>query len=257
MNRPPESASIVAPAIAAAAGGRAGTCMIAAPSLIVGRLRGEPGEHRDDVGAVRLRGPDRVEPGRLGGLDDLDRLVALGTDPPVAEVETQLHVARHGRRSLPRVDLEETAALAAGDPDPVGADGDALECSSRGRASRPISACSGSIGCTIAVRARDPDRVRSRTTMPCGSVAHAGDGVAPLAGLPHRIAAPRRPSVAVTQTTPVVLDRPPCGPPATSIGVPRSPVAGSTSMSAPVHGSPPSPARRPRVGAGPRPRARG
>ena len=33
--RPPESLSIVAPAIAAAAGGRAGTCMIAAPSLIV------------------------------------------------------------------------------------------------------------------------------------------------------------------------------------------------------------------------------
>ena len=35
MKRPPDSASIVAPAIAAAAGGRAGTCMIAAPSLIV------------------------------------------------------------------------------------------------------------------------------------------------------------------------------------------------------------------------------
>jgi hypothetical protein len=35
MNRPPESWSSVAPAIAAAAGGRAGTCMIAAPSLIV------------------------------------------------------------------------------------------------------------------------------------------------------------------------------------------------------------------------------
>ena len=35
MKRPPESLSIVAPAIAAAAGGRAGTCMIAAPSLIV------------------------------------------------------------------------------------------------------------------------------------------------------------------------------------------------------------------------------
>ena len=33
MKRPPESASIVAPAIAAAAGGRAGTCMIAAPRL--------------------------------------------------------------------------------------------------------------------------------------------------------------------------------------------------------------------------------
>src|SRR6185437_17076015 len=33
--RPPESLSIVAPAIAAAAGGRAGTCMIAAPRLIV------------------------------------------------------------------------------------------------------------------------------------------------------------------------------------------------------------------------------
>ena len=35
MKRPPESASIVQPAIAAAAGARAGTCMIAAPSLIV------------------------------------------------------------------------------------------------------------------------------------------------------------------------------------------------------------------------------
>jgi hypothetical protein len=34
MKRPPESASIVAPAIAAAAGGRAGTWRIAAPSLI-------------------------------------------------------------------------------------------------------------------------------------------------------------------------------------------------------------------------------
>ena len=35
MKRPPDSASIVHPAIAAAAGARAGTCMIAAPSLIV------------------------------------------------------------------------------------------------------------------------------------------------------------------------------------------------------------------------------
>jgi len=35
MKRPPDSPSIVQPAIAAAAGGRAGTCMIAAPSLIV------------------------------------------------------------------------------------------------------------------------------------------------------------------------------------------------------------------------------
>ncbi len=35
MNRPPDSASIVHPAIAAAAGARAGTCMIAAPSWIV------------------------------------------------------------------------------------------------------------------------------------------------------------------------------------------------------------------------------
>ena len=34
MNRPPDSASIVQPAIAAAAGARAGTCMIAAPSRI-------------------------------------------------------------------------------------------------------------------------------------------------------------------------------------------------------------------------------
>jgi hypothetical protein len=35
MKRPPESASIVTPAMAAAAGARAGTCMIAPPSLIV------------------------------------------------------------------------------------------------------------------------------------------------------------------------------------------------------------------------------
>ena len=35
MKRPPERASIVQPAIAAAAGARAGTCMIAPPSLIV------------------------------------------------------------------------------------------------------------------------------------------------------------------------------------------------------------------------------
>ena len=35
MKRPPESASIVTPAIAAAAGCRAGTCRIAAPSWIV------------------------------------------------------------------------------------------------------------------------------------------------------------------------------------------------------------------------------
>ena len=34
MKRPPDSASIVHPAIAAAAGARAGTCMIDAPSLI-------------------------------------------------------------------------------------------------------------------------------------------------------------------------------------------------------------------------------
>jgi hypothetical protein len=35
MKRPPERASIVQPAIAAAAGGRAGTWRIAAPRLIV------------------------------------------------------------------------------------------------------------------------------------------------------------------------------------------------------------------------------
>src|SRR6266545_2899533 len=35
MNRPPDNASIVQPAIAAAAGARAGTCMIAPPSWMV------------------------------------------------------------------------------------------------------------------------------------------------------------------------------------------------------------------------------
>ena len=40
-------------------------------------LRGEPGEDGDDVGAVALGDPDRLEPVRLGRADEIDRLLAL------------------------------------------------------------------------------------------------------------------------------------------------------------------------------------
>ena len=60
------------------------------------RLRGEPGEHADHVGAVGLGGPDRLEAGRLGRLHDLDGILARRADSPVAEVEAQLQIsARH------------------------------------------------------------------------------------------------------------------------------------------------------------------
>ena len=96
MKRPPESMSIVAPAIAAAAGGRAGTCMIAAPSLIVSVCGASQLEHRDDVGAVALGHPDRLESVRLGRLDQIDRFLPLRADPPVPEVDPKLRCHRAG-----------------------------------------------------------------------------------------------------------------------------------------------------------------
>ena len=90
MNRPPDSASIVQPAIAAAAGGPGRHLHDRPAELDRLGLGGEPGEHADHVGAVGLRHPDRVEAGALGGPDGLYRLLALGADAPVAEVEPQL-----------------------------------------------------------------------------------------------------------------------------------------------------------------------
>ena len=50
----------------------------------------EPGQHADHVGAVGLGHPDRLVAAALRVAHDLDRVLALGADPPVAEVETQL-----------------------------------------------------------------------------------------------------------------------------------------------------------------------
>ena len=96
MKRPPESASIVTPAIAAAAGWPGRHLEDRGAELDRLGLRRQVGEHADRVGAVGLRRPDRVVAGALGGLDDLDGLVALGADPPVAEVESELQ--RHRPR---------------------------------------------------------------------------------------------------------------------------------------------------------------
>ena len=59
------------------------------------RLRREPGEDADDVGAVGLGGPDRLEAGPLGRLDDLDGLLPGRADSPVSEVQSKLQ--RHVR----------------------------------------------------------------------------------------------------------------------------------------------------------------
>ncbi len=52
-------------------------------------LRGQPAEHGDDVGAVALGDPDGVEPVRLRRPDEVDRLLALRPDSPIAEVDVQ------------------------------------------------------------------------------------------------------------------------------------------------------------------------
>ena len=95
MKRPPESLSIVAPAIAAAAGRPRRHLHDRGAELDRLGLRRQPGEHADHVGAVGLGRPDRLEAGALGRLHDLEGLLAGGADAPVAEVESELQIARH------------------------------------------------------------------------------------------------------------------------------------------------------------------
>ena len=64
------------------------------------RLRGQPGEHADHVGAVGLGRPDRLEAGLLGGLHDLQGLLAGRADAPVAEVQAQLQISLAIGRNL-------------------------------------------------------------------------------------------------------------------------------------------------------------
>src|SRR3954453_13652880 len=56
-------------------------------------LRCDPGEHGRGVRAVGLRGPDRVEPGRLRLLYELDLLAGGQPEAPVANAYAQLHAA--------------------------------------------------------------------------------------------------------------------------------------------------------------------
>src|SRR5262249_44412614 len=77
-------------------------------------LRRQPGEHADHVGAVGLGRPDRLEAGRLGGLHDLDRVVASGADAPVAEVESEFE--RHPPGTLLNVGMASKAPTSTGAP---------------------------------------------------------------------------------------------------------------------------------------------
>ena len=99
MKRPPERWSIVIAAIAAAAGWRADICMIAVPSRTFLVCEPHQASGVEHVGAVGLRGPDRVEPEPVGlG----DRLLDAGRRPgaPVAGVEPQLEVRSHQAGTL-------------------------------------------------------------------------------------------------------------------------------------------------------------
>ena len=92
--RPPESRSSVTAVIAAFAGERPGSCMIAVPSFDRRRLRAEPGERRDRIDAPRLRRPGRVvaEPLRLAR--QLDQLQRARAGLRVPHVEAELHRVR-------------------------------------------------------------------------------------------------------------------------------------------------------------------
>ena len=92
--RPPESWSSVAAVIAVIAGERPGIWKIAEPSLIVVGLPGEPAEDRRRVGAVGLRGPDRVVAEPLGLAHELELLLRAEAEAPVADVHAELHRLR-------------------------------------------------------------------------------------------------------------------------------------------------------------------
>ena len=89
--RPPESWSSVAAVIAVIAGERPGIWKIAEPSRIRSVCAGEPGEHGGGVGAVGLGGPDGVEAGALGCLDQLELLLGGEAQAPIADVQPESH----------------------------------------------------------------------------------------------------------------------------------------------------------------------
>ena len=93
-NRPPESMSSVAAVIAAFAGDRPGSCMIAVPSPIVDVSAPEPGKRRDRVDAPRLGRPGRRVPELLRLARKLDQLERARARLRVAHVEAELHRVR-------------------------------------------------------------------------------------------------------------------------------------------------------------------
>ena len=89
--RPPDSWSIVAAVIAVIAALRPGIWKIAGSELDPCGLAGQPGEDRGCVRPVGLGGPDRVVAELLGGLHGRELLVGTTPEPPVADVQTELH----------------------------------------------------------------------------------------------------------------------------------------------------------------------
>ena len=89
--RPLESWSSVAAVIAVIAGVRPGIWKIAEPILIALGVRRQPGEHGRGVGPVGLGGPDGVEAGGLGLLDDLELLLGRQPESPIPNVQAQPH----------------------------------------------------------------------------------------------------------------------------------------------------------------------
>ena len=60
-------------------------------------LSGQPRRHRHDVGSIRFRHPDRLEPQPLGVADEIQRLPPPRADAPVADTHTELHGATLSR----------------------------------------------------------------------------------------------------------------------------------------------------------------
>ena len=118
--RPLESWSIVAAVIAVIAGERPGIWKMPEPRRILRGLPGEPAEHGGGVGAVGLRGPDRVVAEPLGLLHDGELVLRGEAQAPVADVHAELHVQvsfqregiRCGRREgVPRLGRALSAGM--------------------------------------------------------------------------------------------------------------------------------------------------
>src|SRR5207247_4419898 len=101
MTRPPPArASTVPAAIAAEAGGRAASCMMPVPEADALRQRGQVGERRDRIGAVRLRRPHGVEAETLGEEHRVDGKPQLRSR--IADAQAELHAASRLGISNPR-----------------------------------------------------------------------------------------------------------------------------------------------------------